>query len=76
MSNEEERANDLAAARRAVEEGQLRVKELTENIAEAMAVNDNKQAGAVLRDRQKAQRELDRLEEALRALEEGQSDEV
>lgn len=76
MSNEEEHTSNLAAARRAVEEGQLRVKELTENLAEAMAVNDNKQAGAVFRDRQKAQRALERLEEALRALDEGQNDEA
>lgn len=76
MSSEEEHANNLAAARRAVEEGRQRVKDLTESIAEAMAVNDNKQAGAFLRDRQKAQRELERLEEALRVLEEGQSNEA
>lgn len=74
--SEAEQANKLAAARRAVEEGQLRVKDLTESIAEAMAVNNNKQAGAFLRDRQKAQRELEHLEEALRALEEGQSNEA
>ncbi|EAR23401.1 hypothetical protein [Nitrococcus mobilis] len=76
MSSEEAHANDLAAARKAVEEGRQQVKELTENIGEAMAVNDNKQAGKILRERQKAQRELDRLEEALRALEEGQSHEA
>ncbi len=70
MSSEETYANDLMAARKAVEEGRQQIKELTENIAEAMAVNDNKQAGKILRERQKAQRELDRLEEALRVLEE------
>lgn len=80
MSNEEERANDLvtdlATARRAVEEGRLRVKELTENVGEAMTANNNKEAGAILRERNKAQRELDRMEETLRALEEGQSNEA
>lgn len=76
MSSGETHANDLAAARKAVEEGRQQVKELTENIAEAMAVNNNKEAGKILRERQKAQRELDRLEEALRALEEGQSREA
>lgn len=70
MSSEEMHANDLAAARKAVEEGQQQVKKLTEDLGEAMAVNDNKQAGKLFRERQKAQRELDRLEEALRVLEE------
>ncbi|MCO6442353.1 MAG: hypothetical protein J5I81_15045 [Nitrococcus mobilis] len=73
MSSEEAHTNDLAAARKAVEEGQQQVKKLTEDLGEAMAVNDNKQAGKIFRERQKARRELDRLEEALRALEEGQS---
>lgn len=77
MSSEGEgHATSLEAARQAVEEAQQRVKTLTESVAEAMAVNNNKQAGAFHRDRLKAVRELDRLKEALRALEEGQSKEA
>ena len=72
MSSEEGQPKDLAAARREVEEGRQRVKDLTEDLAEAMAVNNNKQAGALHRDCQKAKRKLERAEETLRALEEGQ----
>ncbi|MDN5872161.1 MAG: hypothetical protein L0H73_15765 [Nitrococcus sp.] len=76
MSSEEEHANNLAAARRAVEEAQVRVKFLTDELGGAMTENDNKQAGVIHRDCKKAKRELARLEEELRALEEGQSPEA
>ncbi|MDN5850375.1 MAG: hypothetical protein L0H63_12200 [Nitrococcus sp.] len=76
MSSEEEHASNLAAARHAVEEAQVRVKFLTDELGGAMAVNDNKQAGAIHRDCKKAKRELARLEEELRVLEEGQSPEA
>lgn len=76
MGDEEEHANDLAAARQAVEEARARLKVLTDDLGEAMTANDNKQAGVLNRKCQKARRELGRLEAELQALEQGQSKEA